>query len=172
MMAMPHAKSPPKKGANATPARNLLAKRGAREYHLALHAVPTVLHNHRRNTVNPRFLNLDRKGPGAIAALAASLAVLAVACSSPRENSLDEFARWHDSAKAQAQAGALMWSEFYKQSFDRLTALPPSIQQDTRLENTVLLLSTARKYEASEITALQFNAERESIETQLQARLR
>ena len=123
--------------------------------------------------MNPRFLTLDhRKGPAAFAALALSAAALMVACSSPRESSLDEFTRWHDAAKAQAQAGALMWSEFYKQSFDRLTALPPSLQQDTRLENTVLLLSTARKYEASEITALQFNTERESIETQLQARLR
>lgn len=122
--------------------------------------------------MNPRFLNLDRKGPAAAAAMALALAALAVACSSPRESSLDEFTRWHDSAKAQAQAGALMWSEFYKQSFDRLTALPPSIQQDTRLENTVLLLSTARKYESSEITAMQFNSERESIETQLEARLR
>lgn len=122
--------------------------------------------------MNPRFLNLDRKGPAAAAAMALALAALAVACSSPGESSLDEFTRWHDSAKAQAQAGALMWSEFYKQSFDRLTALPPSIQQDTRLENTVLLLSTARKYEASEITALQFNTEREHIETQLEARLR
>lgn len=122
--------------------------------------------------MNPRFLNPYRKGPAAVAAMAVSLAALAVACSSPRESSLDEFTRWHDSAKAQAQAGALMWSEFYKQSFDRLTALPPSIQQDTRLENTVLLLSTARKYEASEITALQFNTEREHIETQLEARLR
>lgn len=122
--------------------------------------------------MNPRFLNPARKGPAAVAAMAVSLAALAVACSSPRESSLDEFTRWHDSAKAQAQAGALMWSEFYKQSFDRLTALPPSIQQDTRLENTVLLLSTARKYEASEITALQFNTEREHIETQLEARLR
>lgn len=122
--------------------------------------------------MNPRFLNLDRKGPAAAAAMAVSIAALAVACSSPRESSLDEFTRWHDSAKAQAQAGALMWSEFYKQSFDRLTALPPSMQQDTRLENTVLLLSTARKYESSEITAMQFNTERESIETQLEARLR
>ncbi|KRC21464.1 hypothetical protein ASE31_23430 [Acidovorax sp. Root217] len=107
-----------------------------------------------------------------VAALAVSLSALLAGCSSPREGSLDEFARWHDKAKAQAQAGALMWSEFYKQSFDRLTALPPSMQQDTRLENTVLLLSTARKYESSEITALQFNTEREHIETQLEARLR
>lgn len=85
---------------------------------------------------------------------------------------MDEFARWHENARAQAQAGALSWSEFYKQSFDRLTALPPSLQQDTRLENTVLLLSTARKYEANEITAQQFASERDHIETQLQARLR
>ncbi|MNL76966.1 hypothetical protein D3C87_2030250 [compost metagenome] len=66
----------------------------------------------------------------------------------------------------------LTWSELYKQSFDRLTALPSSLQQDTRLENTVLLLSTARKYEANEIDAQQFAVEREHIETQLQARLR
>ncbi len=85
---------------------------------------------------------------------------------------LEEFARWHDNARAQAQAGTLPWSELYKQSFDRLTALPPSIQQDTRLENTVLLLSTARKYEANEIDAQQFAVEREHIETQLRARLR
>ena len=123
--------------------------------------------------MNPRFLTPDRKSLGVLAAtLAVSLSALLAGCSSPREGSLDEFARWHDNAKAQAQAGALMWSEFYKQSFDRLTALPPSMQQDTRLENTVLLLSTARKYESSEITALQFNTEREHIETQLEARLR
>lgn len=123
--------------------------------------------------MNPRFLILDRKSPAVLAAtLAVSLSALLAGCSSPRDASLDEFARWHDSAKAQAQAGALAWSEFYKQSFDRLTALPPSMQQDTRLENTVLLLSTARKYESSEITAMQFNTERESIETQLEARLR
>lgn len=93
-------------------------------------------------------------------------------CSSPRDGALEEFSRWHDSAHAQAQAGALSWSELYKQSFDRLTALPPSLQQDTRLENTVLLLSMARKFEANEISAQQFAAERSDIESQLQARLR
>lgn len=105
-----------------------------------------------------------------IAGIAA--AALMLACTSPRDGTLDEFARWHDSARAQAQAGTLSWSEFYRQSFDRLTALPPSLQQDTRLENTVLLLSTARKYEAQEITAQQFASERDHIESQLQARLR
>ena len=104
---------------------------------------------------------------------AASVVVAALAgCSSPRDVALEEFARWHDNARAQAQAGMLSWSELYKQSFDRLTALPSSLQQDTRLENTVLLLSTARKFEANEIDAQQFAAEREHIETQLQARLR
>lgn len=93
-------------------------------------------------------------------------------CSSPRDSALEEFSRWHDSARAQALTGSLSWSELYKQSFDRLTALPPSLQQDTRLENTVLLLSTARKFEANEISAQQFAAERAGIETQLQARLR
>ena len=75
-----------------------------------------------------------------------SMALLAVlaGCSSPRDNALDEFSRWYDGARAQAQAGAMSWSELYKQSFDRQTALPPSLQQDTRLENTVLLLSVAR----------------------------
>ncbi|WP_244265861.1 hypothetical protein [Acidovorax radicis] len=106
--------------------------------------------------------------PLATTALLAAL----TGCTSPRDGSLEEFARWHDGARAQAQAGALSWSELYKQSFDRLTALPPSLQQDTRLENTVLLLSTARKYEANEIDAQQFALEREHIETQLQARLR
>ena len=99
------------------------------------------------------------------------LGVLA-GCSSPRDGALEEFSRWHDNARAQAQAGALSWSELYKQSFDRLTALPPSLQQDTRLENTVLLLSMARKFEANEISAQQFAAERTDIESQLQARLR
>lgn len=92
-------------------------------------------------------------------------------CTSPRDGSLEEYVRWHDGAHAQARAGALRWSELYKQSFDRLTALPPSLQQDTRLENTILLLSTARKYEANEISAQQFTIERQSIENQLQARL-
>ena len=104
----------------------------------------------------------------------AALALLGVlmGCSSPRDGALEEFSRWHDNARAQAQAGALIWSELYKQSFDRLTALPPSLQQDTRLENTVLLLSMARKFEANEISAQQFAAERSDIERQLQARLR
>jgi len=105
-----------------------------------------------------------------IAAMAVAAVVLG--CTSPRDGALDEFARWHDSARAQAQAGNLSWSEFYRQSFDRLTAMPPSLQQDTRLENTVLLLSTARKYESQEITAQQFASERDHIENQLQARLR
>lgn len=95
-----------------------------------------------------------------------------VSCTSTRDVALEEFARWHDNARAQAQAGTLPWSELYKQSFDRLTALPPSIQQDTRLENTVLLLSTALKYEANEIDAQQFAIQREHWETQLQERLR
>jgi hypothetical protein len=90
----------------------------------------------------------------------------------PDTATLDDFARWHESARAQAQAGQLRWSDLYKQSFDRLTALPPSLQQDTRLENTVLLLSTARKYEANEMSAQQFAREREHIETRLEARLR
>lgn len=103
----------------------------------------------------------------ALLALSAALA----GCSSPRDTTLDEFARWQDDARAQAQAGTLSWSELYRLSFDRLAAMPPSLQQDTRLENTVLLLSTARKFEANEITAQQFAVEREHIETQLQARL-
>ncbi len=106
--------------------------------------------------------------PLALAAVAATL----LACSSQRDVALEEFTRWHETAHAQARAGMLAWSELYKQSFDRLAALPPSIQQDTRLENTVLLLSTARKYEAQEIDAQQFAAERENIEAQLEARLR
>ncbi len=104
--------------------------------------------------------------------VAVMAAVLAMGCSSTRDGTLDEFVRWHDGARAEAQAGTLSWSEFYRQSFDRLTALPSSLQQDTRLENTVLLLSTARKYEAQEISAQQFSAERDHIERQLQARLR
>ncbi|WP_300214980.1 hypothetical protein [Acidovorax sp.] len=108
---------------------------------------------------------------GAALALLTLLGML-VGCSSPRDGTLEEFSRWHDNARAQAQAGALSWSELYKQSFDRLTALPPSLQQDTRLENTVLLLSMAHKFEANEISAQQFAAERSDIESQLQARLR
>ena len=104
--------------------------------------------------------------------VAVMAAVLALGCSSTRDGTLDEFVRWHDGARAEAQAGTLSWSEFYRQSFDRLTALPSSLQQDTRLENTVLLLSTARKYEAQEISAQQSSAERDHIERQLQARLR
>ncbi|MCE1194260.1 MAG: hypothetical protein LWW96_19110 [Acidovorax sp.] len=103
---------------------------------------------------------------------AAALAGALSGCAHPRDGTLEEFARWHDNARAEAEAGLLSWSELYKQSFDRLTALPPSLQQDTRLENTVLLLSTARKFEAHEISAQQFATERDHIETQLQARLR
>lgn len=93
-------------------------------------------------------------------------------CSSPRDNAWEEFSRWHDGAHAQAQAGSMSWTEFYKQSFDRLAAMPSSFQQDKRLENTVLLLSTARKFEAKEISAQQFALQRTDIETQLQAATR
>ena len=93
-------------------------------------------------------------------------------CNSPRDSAWEEFARWHDSARAQAQAGSLSWSDLYKQSFDRLAALPSSFQQDKRLENTVLLLSTARKFEANEISAQQFALKRTDIETQLEAPVR
>ena len=108
--------------------------------------------------------------------MAPMVLLMAVAgCSTPQgpeETTLDAFTRWQESARAQAHAGVLRWSELYKESFDRLTALPPSLQQDTRLENTVLLLSTARKYEANEMSAQQFASERDHIETQLEARLR
>lgn len=123
----------------------------------------------------PRFriisspLRLLRPSAAPLAAI--GLLATLVGCANPRDASLDEFAQWHDSARAKAQAGTLSWSELYTQSFDRLTALPPSLQQDTRLENTVLLLSTARKYEANEISAQQFATERQHIENQLQARL-
>lgn len=126
--------------------------------------------------MTPRFrisagrLNFLSHPTQAVPAIAIAMAL--IGCTSPRDVALDEFTRWHDGARAEAQAGTLSWSELYKQSFDRLTALPPSLQQDTRLENTVLLLSTARKYEANEIDAQQFAIEREHIETQLEARLR
>jgi hypothetical protein len=106
-----------------------------------------------------------------LCALAAALALF-VGCSSPHDNALAEYSRWYDGAVAQAQAGALAWSQFYQQSFDRLTALPSSLQQDARLESTVLMLSLARKYEAQEIGAQQFALERTQLETDLQARLR
>jgi hypothetical protein len=127
--------------------------------------------------VNPRFrIPASRLRPHPWVALTPVVLVLALAgCSTPQtpeDATLDEFARWHENARAQAQAGALRWSDLYKQSFDRLTALPPSLQQDTRLENTVLLLSTARKYEANEMSAQQFASERDHIETRLEARLR
>lgn len=92
-------------------------------------------------------------------------------CSTPSEGSLEAFSRWHDSAHRHAENGALQWSDFYQQSFDRLSALTPSLQQDARLEKTTLLLSHARKYEARELTPQQFNAERQVIETQLAARM-
>lgn len=128
----------------------------------------------------PRFRHSFTQRPGAHRTgparahllVAAALAAALTGCSGAQDAALEEFSRWHDQARAQAQAGALRWSDFYKQSFDRLTALPPSLQQDTRLENTVLLLSNARKYEAAELTAQQFAAEREHIESVLQARLR
>lgn len=127
--------------------------------------------------MNPRFrVPASHRSGARCTALASLMLLLAAAgCSTPPppdEATLDAFNRWHESARAKAQAGALRWSDLYKESFDRLTAMPPSLQQDTRLENTVLLLSTARKYEANEMSAHQFANERDHIETQLEARLR
>ena len=127
--------------------------------------------------MNPRFrIPVSRRPGSRRAVLAPMVLIFALAgCStpqSPEDATLDAFNRWHENARAQAHAGALRWSDLYRESFDRLTALPPSLQQDTRLENTVLLLSTARKYEANEMSAQQFARERDHIETQLEARLR
>ena len=124
--------------------------------------------------MKPRFrISAGPLTPRRLVPLAAlALLVTLAGCTSPRETTLDEFARWHADAHARAEAGALRWSDLYKQSFDRLTAMPASLQQDTRLENTVLLLSTARKFEAAEMSAQQFAQERQHIETRLEARLR
>lgn len=159
----------------APPSLDGVEKIIASEYHLTPHTGISGGNQEWRTIVTPRFRipkapfsSLFFPWPWAMVAV---LAALLTGCSSPRDNALEEFGRWHDNARAQAEAGRLSWSELYRQSFDRLTALPPSLQQDTRLENTVLLLSTARKYEANEISAQQFASERDHIETQLQARL-
>lgn len=156
--------------------RRKVAKKIAPEYHFALRTVFFGGMDEWRTIVMTRIRTLACSRPFSRTWSAHLLSLTLVAalsgCTSPRDAALEEFARWHDDAQAQAQAGLLSWSELYQQSFDRLTALPPSLQQDTRLENTVLLLSTALKYEAHEITEQQFASEREHIETQLQARLR
>lgn len=107
------------------------------------------------------------------AALAAGLACLALAGCAPRsDGALADFLQWQQEARTQAQAGMLRWTALYQQSFDRLTDLPSSMAQDAYLENTVLLLSMARKYEARELDAQQFAQAREQIEQQIAARLR
>lgn len=109
--------------------------------------------------------------PGLMAAGALLISVCLAGCTRPRDG-WEEFARWHDTSVAQAEAGLLRWSELYQQSFDRLAALPPSFRQDSSLEQTVLLLSNAQKYEAAEISAQQFNTERQLIEQRQWALLR
>lgn len=103
-------------------------------------------------------------------ALACSAAALLASCATTAE-SLHGYRQWDTSARAQAQAGSLTWSAYYQQAFDRLTAIPPSLEQDTRLEATVNLLSLARKHDAGDITAAQFDAQRTAIEAALQQRL-
>lgn len=92
-------------------------------------------------------------------------------CAEPSDSGWAAFVAWQQDARRQALEGVLHWSTLYQQSFDRLTAMPPSMAQDTYLENTVLLLSVARKYEAREMDAQQFAQVREQIERQLAARL-
>ena len=153
----------------------VVAKTIASEYHSTRRTGTPGGTEEWRTIVNPHFRTaqaLVSSRSSIAAAAAAALCVALLGCSSPRDTALDEFTRWQDNARAQAQAGTMSWSELYRLSFDRLAAMSPSLQQDTRLENTVLLLSTARKFEANEITAQQFASEREHIETQLQARLR
>lgn len=107
----------------------------------------------------------------ALPCLAVALAMLG-GCSLPQDPALADYTQWHNHAAAQASAGTLTWSQFYQQSFDRLTALPSSLQQDARLESTVLMLSLARRFEAQEIGAQQFALERTQHESDLEARLR
>ena len=154
--------------------RNRVAKTIASEYHPALHTLVmggvqewrSIVISRCQNSANPLSVIFKFRFFAATAVVCSLWG-----CSSPRDSAWDEFARWHDGARAQAQAGSLSWSDLYKQSFDRLAALPSSFQQDKRLENTVLLLSTARKFEANEINAQQFALQRTDIETQLQAPL-
>lgn len=103
--------------------------------------------------------------------LALALALMG-GCSLPQDPALTAYSQWYGSALAQAQAGTLAWSQFYQQSFDRLTSLPSSLHQDARLESTVLMLSLARKFESNQIDAQQFALERSQHESALEARLR
>ncbi|KAF1043356.1 hypothetical protein [Xylophilus sp.] len=79
--------------------------------------------------------------------------------------------RWQQAALAEAQQGTLAWSSYYQQSFDRLTVLPPSLEQDARLEATVNLLSLARKRDAGEIAPDAFEQQRAVLEARLAQRL-
>lgn len=108
----------------------------------------------------------------ACTALALACALGLAGCAEPTDRGWSSFVAWEQNARRQALEGVLHWSALYQQSFDRLTALPPSMAQDTYLENTVLLLSVARKFEAREMDAQQFAQTREQIEQQLAARLR
>jgi predicted outer membrane protein len=107
----------------------------------------------------------------ALPCLSLALAMLG-GCSLPQDSALTDYTQWYSNASAEASAGMLTWSQFYQQSFDRLTALPSSLQQDARLESTVLMLSVARRFEAHEIGAQQFAMERSQNESVLEARLR
>lgn len=107
----------------------------------------------------------------ALPSLALALALMG-GCSLPQDSALSDYGHWYRQASTQAQAGALAWSQFYQQSFDRLTALPSSLQQDARLESSVLMLSLARKLESNQIDAQQFALERSQNESDLETRLR
>lgn len=121
--------------------------------------------HHTRNEGAPG--DMGWSGPG-VAALAAVLV-----CTTPFGGTLDDdYQQWYDNTRQQAQSGRLAWSQFYQLNYDRLTALPPSLQQDARIESTLLLLSIARKYEADELSAPQFTSTRMHLEERLQERLR
>ena len=86
--------------------------------------------------------------------VAFALAVLLVGCAS-REGR--EALEWSKRTEAMAVVGEIKWSDYYKQFFDKIVALPVHPDKAEYLDLTNLMIQIAERYESGEITKDQFD---------------
>lgn len=83
--------------------------------------------------------------------------LLVSGCTSPQKRAqMENFQSWRAHAHAEAQSGRLKWSAYYAELWSKFNAFPPDPQKNIIQSITAELIPIARKYEAGEISAAQF----------------